>query len=52
LHSEHGRVVEVLQDEAGTETGDEHDSIIYRVRMDERHTVDLRWRDLRRPLDE
>lgn len=46
LHRKRGVVVEVIQDDTGTETGDERDSSIYRVEIDgKRH--DLRWRDLR-----
>jgi hypothetical protein len=52
LHGEHGRIVEILQDDAGAETGDERDSAIYRVRTDEGDTADVRWRDLRPPLEE
>lgn len=52
LYGEHGRVVEVLQDDAGVETGDARDSTIYRVRTHEGDTVDLRWRDLQPPINE
>jgi len=52
LDGEHGRVVEVLQDDSGTMTGDERDSSIYRVRTDGDGTVEIRWHNLRPPLDE
>lgn len=48
LHACEGTVVEIIEDDAGTETGDERDSVLYRVALagrDER--VDVRWRDLR-----
>lgn len=46
LHRKHGVVVEVIGDDAGVNTGDERDSLIYRVEVDgEPH--DFRWRDLR-----
>lgn len=47
LHGDHGTVVAVLEDDAGAVTGDERDSLIYRVQLDREETVDLRWRDLR-----
>ena len=51
LHGEHGTVVSVLQDDAGTTTGDERDDLIYRVELDEGENIDLRWRDLRPPIE-
>jgi ribosomal protein L21E len=51
LHGEHGTVVSVLQDDAGTTTGDERDDLIYRVELDEGQNIDLRWRDLRPPIE-
>jgi len=48
LHGRTGTVEAVIGDDAGTETGDERDSVIYRVSLnDEDEAVDLRWRDLR-----
>jgi ribosomal protein L21E len=51
LHGEHGEVVGMIQDSAGQETGDRRDSRIYRVRLESDETVDVRWRDLRPPLE-
>lgn len=48
LHGQEGTVVAVLKDDAGAETGDERDSVLYRVSLaggDE--SIDVRWRDLR-----
>lgn len=47
LHRSEGEVTQVITDEAGSVTGDERDSVLYRVRLDSGQTVDLRWRDLR-----
>jgi len=52
LHGQHGEVVEVIADDVGEETGDPRDSQLYRVRLDGGDTVDVRWRDLRPPIDE
>ncbi len=51
LHGDHGRIMTIIRDDAGIETGDTRDSLIYRVRTDDDHTVDVRWRDLRPPLE-
>jgi hypothetical protein len=48
LHGESGEIVEVLEDDAGAETGDGRDSVIYRVALaGDGEVVDVRWRDLR-----
>jgi hypothetical protein len=48
LHREPGTIVEVIEDDAGLETGDERDSVLYRVELaDREELVDVRWRDLR-----
>lgn len=47
FHGENGKVVEVIKDDAGVTTGDERDSLIFRVELDEGETADFRWRDLR-----
>lgn len=48
LHRAPGTVVDVIEDDAGAETGDVRDSVIYRVELVEKEeVVDLRWRDLR-----
>jgi ribosomal protein L21E len=51
LHGEHGTVVSILQDDAGTTTGDERDDVIYRVELADGENIDLRWRDLRPPIE-
>jgi hypothetical protein len=52
LHGRHAEVVKVIADDAVEETGDPRDSRLYRVRLDDDGTEDVRWRDLRPPLDE
>jgi hypothetical protein len=47
LHREQGTVVQVIEDAAGTETGDERDNNLYRVELDSDEVMDFRWRDLR-----
>lgn len=49
FHGAHGTVDMVLQDDAGQETGDERDNLLFRVDVDNGSVVDLRWRDLRPP---
>lgn len=52
-HGEHGEVVDFIEDDAGRETEDERDSGVYRVKLEDHGTtLDVRWRDLRPPLDE
>lgn len=52
-HGEHGVVIELIEDDAGISTGDDRDRIIYRVALDDHGvTVDVRWRDLRPPLED
>jgi len=36
-----------VEDDAGLETGDERDGVIFRVRFDDGEIADFRWRDLR-----
>lgn len=50
-HGEHGEVIKIFHDDAGNETGDKRDSVIYRVELND-EIVDLRWRDLRPPLND
>jgi ribosomal protein L21E len=50
-HGEHGTIVDVLQDDAGAVTGDDRDSHLFRVELDGGDTIDLRWRDLRPPIE-
>jgi len=51
FHGKHGTVIEIIQDNAGAVTGDDRDSLLYRVELDEGETIDLRWRDLRPPIE-
>jgi ribosomal protein L21E len=46
-HGKHGQVINILGDDAGRETGDERDSILYRVELESGERMDFRWRDLR-----
>lgn len=52
LHEAQGVVVDIIEDDAGVETGDGRDSVIYRVELDTEETVDVRWRDLRPALED
>jgi len=51
FHGLHGTVVEVSSDDAALVNGDERDSLVYRVDLDSGPVVDLRWRDLRPPVE-
>jgi ribosomal protein L21E len=51
-HGEHGQIVVVLADDADTVTGDDRDTQLYRVELDTGEQTDVRWRDLRPPIDE
>jgi hypothetical protein len=51
LHQKHGRIVEIFEDDAGQETGDQRDSFLFRVEIDNGSIENLRWRDLR-PVSE
>jgi len=48
-HGVQGTVVAVLVDDAGQTTGDERDSLLFRVQLEEGGVEDFRWRDLRPP---
>lgn len=52
FHGEHGTIIAVLEDDAGVTTGDDRDSRLFRVELDDGETIDLRWRDLRPPIKE
>lgn len=41
-HDEHGTVIGVIKDDAGTETGDKRDSILFRVQLESRTVSDFR----------
>ena len=47
LHRSEGEVVEIIEDDAGSSTGDERDSVIYRVELENGEKQGFRWRDLR-----
>ena len=47
LHGLQGTVVEIIEDDAGQETGDPRDSHIFCVETTEGEIVHVRWRDLR-----
>ena len=47
LHGQEGVVIEITEDDAGKETGDERDSYLFRVEPDDGQVEHLRWRDLR-----
>lgn len=47
FHGKHGVVIDVLDDNAGSETGDTRNSQLYRVELEMGETMDFRWRDLR-----
>ncbi len=46
-HDRHGIVTDIIEDAAGSETGDKRDSVLYRVEFDDGDLMDFRWRDLR-----
>ncbi|SEL20226.1 hypothetical protein [Haloferax larsenii] len=50
-HGTHGVVEDVMDDNAGTVTGNDRDSKIFRVKLDSGETIDFRWRDLRPPVE-
>ena len=49
-HSEHGQISDILEDEAGSFTGEEQDSIIYRIQLDNGDNIDVRHRAIRPPI--
>lgn len=50
-HGEEGEIVEIIEDDAGFETGDERDSYIFVVELDA-EVGHFRWRDLRPAMEE
>lgn len=50
-HGAHGRVVELLDDDAGVTTGKDNDSGLFRVELASGEMADFRSRDLRPPID-
>jgi hypothetical protein len=51
LHGVQGTVVEVIEDDAGQETGDPRDSHIFLVETESGDVAHLRWRDIRPASD-
>jgi ribosomal protein L21E len=51
LHGLVGTIVDILEDDAGSETGDPRDSYLFTVELLNGSTESLRWRDLR-PAEE
>lgn len=49
-HGEHGRITKILEDEAGTLTGDKRDSIIYRIQFSNGEELDFRHQAIRPPI--
>lgn len=47
LHGLQGVIKDILEDDAGRETGDSRDSHLFDVELDDGQTESLRWRDLR-----
>lgn len=47
LHGRCGKVVDILEDDAGQETSDQRDSHLFNVELEDGTVADLRWRDLR-----
>ena len=47
FHDRVGTIVDVSSDDAGKYTGDERDSVLYRVEFEDGEVMDFRWRDLR-----
>ena len=50
-HGREGEIVAVLNDDAGDVTGDDRDSLLFKVELDSGEVTDFRWRDLRPPLE-
>jgi hypothetical protein len=52
FHGKRGEIIETIADDAGEETGDERDSLLYRVALESDEVMDFRWRDLRPVFNE
>ena len=50
-HGEHGQIVDTFEDDASTLTGDDRDSIIYRVQFSNGEELDLRHQAIRPPME-
>lgn len=51
LHQQRGTIVEVSKDDAGRETGDQRDSYLFTVKIDDGESEHLPWRYLRPASD-
>ncbi|NHX37291.1 MULTISPECIES: hypothetical protein [Halolamina] len=51
LHGKHGTVVRILDDDAGETTGNERDSLLYRIEIEDDQIHDFREHDLRPPIE-
>lgn len=51
FHGHHGRIVDIIEDDAGRETGDQRDTHLFTVELDDGSTHGFRWRDLRPESD-
>lgn len=49
FHGKHGIITGILEDDAGTDTGDGRDNLLYHVELEDGTDMDFRWRDLRPP---
>lgn len=52
FHGRHGEIVDVIDDDAGKETGELQDSQIFRIQLEDDGKVDFRVRDLRPPIED
>ncbi|PLK19832.1 hypothetical protein CYV19_12965 [Natronobacterium gregoryi SP2] len=50
FHGEQGVVQDIIEDDAGSETGDPRDNILYQIQLNNGKEMGFRWRDLR-PAD-
>lgn len=51
-HGRHGKIVEIIEDDAGQMTGDERDSNLYKVEFGDGDRMEFRVFDIRPPLEE
>lgn len=51
FHGAHGTIISILNDDADEVTGDDQDSRLYRVDLEDDDTMDFRGRDLRPPIE-
>ena len=46
-HGQTGKIVEMIEDDAGDTTGDDRDSYLFEVEFEDGDNTHFRWRDLR-----